>query len=58
MPPFLLAPAALMVNALVFGLSWWPFRQLQALGLHPMWTTSLTYLLVIVVLVVEVMGVG
>jgi drug/metabolite transporter (DMT)-like permease len=53
MPPFLLAPAALMVNALVFGLSWWPFRQLQALGLHPMWTTSLTYLLVIVVLVLH-----
>lgn len=28
-----------MFNALVWGLSWWPFRQFQALGLHSLWTT-------------------
>ena len=37
--------AALMLNALVWGLSWWPFRQLQAQGLHPLWSTALIYLL-------------
>jgi drug/metabolite transporter (DMT)-like permease len=35
---------ALVLNAAVWGLSWWPFRQLQANGLHPLWATSLTYL--------------
>ncbi len=37
------AAAALLVNAFVFGLSWWPFRRLEAYGLHPLWTTALTY---------------
>ena len=37
------AAAALLVNAFVFGLSWWPFRRLEAYGLHPLWTTVLTY---------------
>jgi drug/metabolite transporter (DMT)-like permease len=32
-----------MFNALVWGLSWWPFRQLQGMGLHPLWATSLMY---------------
>lgn len=36
---------ALGLNALVWGLSWWPFRQLQNLGLHPLWSTALIYLL-------------
>ena len=40
----LLPAVALLVNALVWGLSWWPFRQLQALGLHPLWSTTLVYL--------------
>jgi drug/metabolite transporter (DMT)-like permease len=35
---------ALMLNALVWGVSWWPFRQLQARGLHPLWSTALIYL--------------
>ena len=43
MNPFLPA-LALLVNALVWGLSWWPFRQLQAHGLHPLWSTALVYL--------------
>jgi drug/metabolite transporter (DMT)-like permease len=33
----------LMANALVFGLSWWPFREMQSLGLHPLWATTLMY---------------
>jgi drug/metabolite transporter (DMT)-like permease len=35
----------LAFNALVWGLSWWPFRQLQGLGLHPLWATVIVYLL-------------
>ena len=38
------AAAALLVNAFVFGLSWWPFRQLESHGLHPLWATALMYL--------------
>jgi drug/metabolite transporter (DMT)-like permease len=38
------AVAALVVNAFVWGVSWWPFRELHALGLHPLWSTSLVYL--------------
>ena len=34
---------ALVFNALIWGLSWWPFRQFQAAGLHPLWTTVLLY---------------
>ncbi len=44
------AVAALLVNAFVFGLSWWPFRRLEAYGLHPLWTTALTYLFSIALL--------
>ncbi|MDY0744835.1 DMT family transporter [Paucibacter sp. R3-3] len=42
---------ALMFNALVWGLSWWPFRQFQAAGLHPLWTTVALYLLSLAVIV-------
>mgnify|MGYP002078688586 CR=1 FL=1 len=34
---------ALMVNAFVWGTSWWPFRQLESRGLHPLWATVLVY---------------
>lgn len=34
---------ALLVNAFVWGVSWWPFRHLQAMGLHPLWATTLIY---------------
>ena len=37
--------AALLVNALVWGLSWLPFRYLDALGLHSLWTTAWIYAL-------------
>jgi drug/metabolite transporter (DMT)-like permease len=36
---------ALVCNALIWGLSWWPLRQLQAMGLHPLWTTSIFFVL-------------
>ena len=42
----LLAAGALVFNALVWGVSWWPFRQLQGYGLHPLWATALMYLMI------------
>lgn len=36
---------ALVLNAAVWGMSWWPLRQMQLAGLHPLWASSLTYLL-------------
>ncbi|MBG6075592.1 DMT family transporter [Polaromonas sp. CG_9.11] len=42
-----LAAAALVFNALVWGVSWWPFRQLQGYGLHPLWATALMYLMIV-----------
>ena len=35
----------LIFNALVWGLSWWPFRQFQSAGLHPLWATVCFYTL-------------
>lgn len=46
----LLAALGLLVNALVWGTSWWPFRQLEALGVHPLWATALIYVLALLVL--------
>lgn len=37
------AALALVFNALVWGLSWWPLRQLDAQGVHPLWATVLIY---------------
>lgn len=37
------AAAALTLNAMVWGMSWWPFRALQNYGLHPLWATALIY---------------
>ena len=37
--------AALLLNAFVWGLSWWPLREMQAHGLHPLWATVLMYAL-------------
>jgi drug/metabolite transporter (DMT)-like permease len=45
-PALLPLPAlALLFNALVWGVAWWPFRQLNALGLHPLWSIVVIYLL-------------
>ena len=46
----LLAVLALALNALVWGLSWWPLRQLDVDGLHPLWTTACVFTLATVVL--------
>ena len=42
-PPALLAVASLLVNAFFWGISWWPFKQLESLGLHPLWATAIVY---------------
>jgi len=41
---------ALTFNALVWGTSWWPFRQLEARGLHPLWATVLIYAVAVLVI--------
>ena len=38
-----LAVSALLFNALVWGVSWWPFRELEGHGLHPLWATAIIY---------------
>jgi drug/metabolite transporter (DMT)-like permease len=38
---------ALIFNAFTWGVSWWPFRWLEARGLHPLWATALIYLLAV-----------
>ena len=40
-----LALGALVLNALIWGLSWWPFRLLAEHGLHTLWATALLYAL-------------
>lgn len=46
-----LAVGALVINALVWGLSWIPFRHLDALGLHVLWSTAAVFSLVAMVLI-------
>jgi drug/metabolite transporter (DMT)-like permease len=41
----LLPGLALVFNALVWGVSWWPFRELQTYGLHPLWATVIIFVL-------------
>ncbi len=48
----LLPVLALLFNAFVWGVSWWPFRQLEAQGLHALWATSLIYALAVLVLTI------
>jgi drug/metabolite transporter (DMT)-like permease len=38
-----LAVLGLILNAAAWGLSWWPFRELQTLGWHPLWSTAVMY---------------
>ena len=47
-----LAVLALALNALVWGLSWWPLRQLAVEGLHPLWATACVFTLATVVLTI------
>jgi drug/metabolite transporter (DMT)-like permease len=41
---------ALSFNALVWGTSWWPMRQLAARGLHPLWATAIIYFVAVAVI--------
>ncbi len=34
---------ALITNAFVWGVSWWPFRFMAEAGLHPLWATGLMF---------------
>lgn len=34
---------ALILNAFVWGVSWFPFRQIEGHGLHPVWATCVIY---------------
>ena len=43
---------ALLFNAFVWGVSWWPFRFLHQHGLHPLWATALMYVLAVATLLV------
>ena len=44
------AALALVFNGLVWGLSWWPFRQLESQGLHPLWATVVIYVPAVLVI--------
>ncbi len=41
---------ALVFNAFVWGVSWWPFRRLESAGLHPLWATTLIYAVAVIVI--------
>ncbi|PIT77161.1 EamA family transporter [Limnohabitans sp. G3-2] len=41
--PQTLSVAGLLFNAFVWGVCWWPFKQLEAQGLHPLWATAMVY---------------
>jgi hypothetical protein len=45
--PAWLPVSGLLFNAFTWGVSWWPFRRLEALGLHPLWATALIYLMAV-----------
>lgn len=45
-----LAALALTFNAFTWGVSWWPFRQLEARGLHALWATVLIYALAVAII--------
>ena len=44
------AAAALLFNAVVWGLSWWPLRALQSQGVHPLWATTAIYVVALVLI--------
>lgn len=46
-----LAIAGLLLNAFVWGVSWWPFRHLHALGVHPLWATAMVYAIALAAIV-------
>lgn len=48
LPRTTLPVAGLILNAFIWGLSWWPLRWLHSAGLHPLWTTAFTFSVVLV----------
>ena len=42
--------AALLFNAFVWGLAWWPFQRMHQAGLHPLWATACMYAVVLLML--------
>jgi drug/metabolite transporter (DMT)-like permease len=49
-PPAAGAVAGLLLNAFVWGVSWYPFRILDTAGLHPLWSTVCIYALALAAL--------
>ncbi len=45
-----LAVWALVLNAFIWGVSWYPLRLLETQGLHPLWSTFLIYALALLAL--------
>jgi drug/metabolite transporter (DMT)-like permease len=45
-----LAIAGLLFNAFAWGVSWWPFRELESRGLHALWATVIVYAVGVVAL--------
>lgn len=43
---------ALLFNAFVWGLAWWPFQRMHAAGLHPLWATAAMYCVVLLGLLI------
>jgi drug/metabolite transporter (DMT)-like permease len=41
--PAAIPVACLLLNAFIWGVSWWPFRQLNGLGLHSLWATGFAF---------------
>ena len=48
----ILPAVALVINAFIWGVSWWPLRKLQGYGLHPLWATALVFGIVFALLLV------
>lgn len=48
--PSVLPALALTLNAAVWGTAWWPLRQLEQRGLHPLWSTVIVYGLAVAVI--------
>jgi drug/metabolite transporter (DMT)-like permease len=46
-----LAVPALLLNALVWGVSWLPFRHLDGLGMHGLWSTAIVYAAISVLII-------
>lgn len=54
--PASLPVLALLFNAFVWGVSWWPLRTLHQAGVHPLWATALVYLAALLCLVLLMPG--